>query len=69
LIVNVTLPFAGKLVIVLVTLLPATLTAPHVAPGVGNPQLAVTPVMAAGTASLKVVPLALLGPWLVTTTV
>jgi len=68
-IVNVTLPPLGNVVIVLVTLLPATFTVPHAAPPVGVPQLAATAVIPAGTASLNVVPFALLGPRLLTTTV
>src|SRR5690348_8004156 len=55
-IVNVTLPPEGNVVIVLVTLLPATFTVPHAAPPVGVPQLAPTAVIPAGTASLNVVP-------------
>ena len=53
LIVNVTLPPDGSVVIVLVTMLPATLTVPHTAPPVSEPQFAVMPVMPAGTGSLK----------------
>jgi hypothetical protein len=68
-IVNVTLPPLGKVVIVLVTLLPATFTAPQTALPVGVPQLAATAVTPAGTASLNVVPFAALGPKLLTTTV
>jgi hypothetical protein len=68
-IVNVTLPPLGKVVIVLVTVLPATLTVPHAALPVGVPQLTATAVTPAGTASLNVVPFALLGPRLLTTTV
>src|SRR5689334_8812626 len=62
LIVIVTLPPEGNVVIVLVTLLPATLTAPHTAPPVCVPQLAPTAVTPAGTASLKLAPFAALGP-------
>src|SRR5690242_20635519 len=67
-IVNVTLAPLGRVVIVLVTVLPATLTAPHAAPPVGVLQFALTPVMPAGTTSLNVVPFASLGPRFVTTT-
>ncbi len=54
---------------VLVTALPATLTAPHTAPPVGLPHEAATAVTAAGTASLNCVPLAACGPALETTIV
>ena len=67
-IVNVTLPPLGRVGIVLVTVLPARLTAPHAAPPVGEPHVAPTPVIDAGTASLNVVPFASLGPRFVTTT-
>lgn len=56
----------GKVAIVLETLLPATVTAPQAAPNVGVPQDAVTPLMAAGTESVKTVRFAASGPALVT---
>src|SRR5450755_249817 len=61
-IVMTTLPFLGNVVTVPVTLLPATLTAPHTALPSAPPQLAATPVIAAGIASANVAPSAELGP-------
>ena len=52
-----------------VTALPATLTAPHAAPPVGEPQLAATLPSFAGTVSLNEAPLAASGPALLTTIV
>jgi hypothetical protein len=51
LIVIVTEPPVGKVGTLPDTLLPATVGAAQVAPPLGEPQLAVTPVIAAGTAS------------------
>jgi hypothetical protein len=68
-IVKVTLAPAGKAVMVLVTLLPLTLTAPQTAPIVGMPQIPLTPVIVAGTLSLNVEPFAPSGPALLTVTV
>ena len=55
-------------VMVLVTELPATFTAPQTAPPDADPQVAPTPVRAAGTLSENCAPLAALGPMLVTLT-
>ena len=63
---KVTVPPDGKVVIVLDTLLPVTVTAPQAAPIVGMPHEAVTPVIPAGTASVNTVRLALSGPAFVT---
>ena len=68
LIVNVTLPPDGSVVIVLVTRLPTTLTVPHAAAPAGT-QLAVTAVTPAGTGSLKLASFAADGPAFETTTV
>ena len=63
LIVIVTEPPTGSVAIVPLTVLPATLTEPgHTAPPVALPQLAVNPVIDAGTASENVVLLASEGP-------
>jgi hypothetical protein len=64
--VNVTVPPAGRVVIVLETLFPATLTVPHTAPPVADPQDPPTPVMAAGTESVNTVRFAGSGPALLT---
>ena len=67
--VKVTVLDAGKVATVVVTVLPKTLTAVgHTAPPVLEVQLAVTPVMPAGTASLIDVPPAALGPALLRVT-
>ena len=65
-IVKVTELPAGKVVMVLETLLPVTATAPQAAPDVGVPHIAVTPLMAAGTESVKTVRFAASGPALLT---
>src|SRR5450631_41891 len=67
--VKVTDPPEGSVVIVLVTELPVTLTAPHAAPPVALPQEAATPVTAAGTLSVNCEALAAWGPVFETTTV
>jgi hypothetical protein len=67
-IVMVTELLAGKLGTEPLTVLPDTLTlAGHTAPPAAEPQLALSPVMAVGTVSVKVVPSAELGPPLRTT--
>ena len=68
-IVNVTLDDAGSVVIVLVTVLPATSAVPHTAAPLVVAHVATTLVIAAGTASRNVVPFASLGPPFATTTV
>src|SRR5690349_2947202 len=68
LIVKVTLPSAGSVVIVLATSLPLIVTVPHTAPPVAPPHVAMRLLIAAGTGSSRVVPSASLGPLLVTTT-
>ena len=65
----VTDPPAGKFGTLPETLLPATVGGAQVAPPIGDPQLAVTPVIAAGTLSAQVVPSAALGPAFDTTSV
>jgi hypothetical protein len=57
---------AGNAAMVLLALLPLTLTDPQLAPPVGKPQDAITPVTAAGTLSAKTVPAAASGPALLT---
>ena len=64
-IVITTLPPTGSAVTMPVTVLPATLTAPHAAPPLAPPQLAITPRTAAGTMSMNVAPSAIVGPALV----
>lgn len=64
--VMVTVAPAGRVVIVLMTLLLITFTVPHTAPPVGRPHDAPTPVIATGTVSLKTVKSAASGPALVT---
>src|SRR5205085_6796795 len=66
-IVKVTVAPEGSVAIVLVTALPARLTAPHAAPPVGLPQLAVIADRTAGTLSLDCAALAAWGPALDTT--
>src|SRR4051794_26310043 len=62
-IVMTTAPPGGSVGTVPLTVLPATLTDPgHTAPPLAPPQLALTPLMAAGTPSLKLVPSASDGP-------
>ncbi len=68
-IVRVTLPPAGNAATVLETLLPVTVTAPQIAPPVGEPQSAVSPLSAVGTLSLITVALAASGPVLATISV
>jgi hypothetical protein len=68
LIVNVTVAPLASVVIVLVTDVAFAVTAPHVAVPVVTAQLPVTPVRPAGNVSVKVVPLAALGPLLCTVT-
>ena len=60
--VIVTDPPAGRVGTLPDTLLPTTVGVAQVAPPLGDPQLAVTPVIAAGTLSAQVVPSAALGP-------
>ena len=67
--VKVTEAPAGRVVMVLVTALPATFTVPQVAPPVAAPHTAPTPVTCAGTVSANVAPLAGSGPLLITLTV
>ena len=67
-IVNVTLAFAGRVAIVLVTALPATLTPPQVAPPLVVAHVALTLVMPAGTVSANCAPSPALGPAFETTT-
>ncbi|MNT27904.1 hypothetical protein D3C72_1635560 [compost metagenome] len=68
--VIVTELLAGRLAMVPLTTLPATVTvAGHNAPPVGLPQVAATPVIEDGTVSLKLVPLASVGPALPTSKV
>jgi hypothetical protein len=63
LIVMTTLPPEGKFGTLPLTLLPTTpMLLGQMAPTVAEPQLAETPVIALGTMSLKVVPLAVEGP-------
>lgn len=59
--VKVTAPPAGRLAIVAATVLPAATTG-QLAPPKAAPQVVVTAVNAAGTASLMTVPLAAAGP-------
>src|SRR5215216_2843433 len=61
-IVITTEPPAGNAAIVLVTELPATMTAPHTAPPIAPPQVADTAVTPAGTSSENIAPFAALGP-------
>ena len=68
LMVKVTLPPAGSVVLLLLTVEPATLTAPQAAPPAGLPQLAVMLPMPAGSVSAKLAPFAADGPALLTTT-
>ena len=64
----VTLPPAGNVGTKPDTVWPAIVTlAGHTAPPTGDPQLAESPVIAAGTTSLKLAPFALLGPALLIT--
>ena len=67
--VKVTVAPEGSVVMVLVTLLPATLTGPHTAPPVAEPQEAATPVTTPGTLSLNCARLAACGPAFETTIV
>jgi hypothetical protein len=62
LIVIVTEPPAGNVGTLPDTLLPTTAGVAQVAPPLGDPQLAVTPVIAIGTVSAQVAPSAALGP-------
>lgn len=66
---NVTDPPEGSVVMLLITLLLATLTGPQTAPPLADPQAPVTLASPLGTASENAVPLAASGPLLVTTTV
>jgi hypothetical protein len=69
LMLTVTLEPAGKVAKIALTVLPLTLTlAGHTAPPVLALQLALTPVIPTGTTSVKLAPLALLGPALLITT-
>src|SRR5260221_597270 len=68
LMVNVTLPPDGRVVTVLVTFCPATLTVPQAAPPVAVPQVAVMLPIPTGTLSLKVAPSAADGPLVVSNT-
>src|SRR5438270_912713 len=68
LMVKVTLPPEGSVVMLLLTAEPLTLTVPHTAPPVGLPQLAVMLPMPAGSVSAKLAPSAAAGPPLLTST-
>lgn len=67
--VKVRLLFAGRLLSKALTVLPVTRPLDgQIAPPVALPQLALTLLIEAGTISVKLVPLATLGPKLLTTT-
>ena len=65
--VNVTDPPLGSVGTVVEILLPAATLPGHTALPVALPHVVVTPVIATGTVSVTVVPLASLGPLLLTT--